>query len=90
MRNGFEVFSRRKQTLSIDNAESRFTVSGPCVFTGKNYSVSGDLDGLIKWLSGELIQRSFPDMNADDREFIISGISPAGWDETFRSGTTTD
>jgi hypothetical protein len=33
--------------------------------------------------NGELIQRAFPNMNADHRELIISGIPPGSWDELF-------
>lgn len=34
------------------------------------------------WLrSGELVQRAFPDLTADQREFLLTGITPAEWDE---------
>lgn len=40
---------------------------------------------LAKYESGEVryIQDAFPYLSADDREFLISGMSPEGWDETF-------
>jgi hypothetical protein len=31
-----------------------------------------------------LIQDVFPELNADEREFMISGTHPACWDEMFK------
>lgn len=33
---------------------------------------------------GALIQNAFPYLNADEREFLKTGITPAEWDETFK------
>jgi len=35
------------------------------------------------WESGTLIQDALPFLDADRREFIMSGITPAMWDEMF-------
>jgi len=35
------------------------------------------------WHSGALVQEAFPDLTKDEREFIISGITKAEWDELF-------
>jgi hypothetical protein len=35
------------------------------------------------WLQGTVAQQAFPDASADDREFIISGITPEEWTATF-------
>ena len=35
------------------------------------------------WQSGELIQNAFPELSADAREFIKTGISPEEWDAMF-------
>ena len=32
------------------------------------------------WLKGELIQNAFPYLSADDREFIMTGITKEEWD----------
>jgi hypothetical protein len=32
------------------------------------------------WQNGELVQRAFPHLNADEREFIKTGITPTEWD----------
>jgi len=67
-----------------DNKDGSVNVSGHCVFTGTPYIVRNIPEAQWqKYLNGELVQRAFPTMSADDREFLISGISPAGWKETF-------
>jgi len=35
------------------------------------------------YLEGALIQDAFPDLSADDREFIMTGIVPEEWDKLF-------
>jgi hypothetical protein len=35
------------------------------------------------WQRGMLVQDAFPDASPEDREFIISGITPEEWTETF-------
>ena len=32
---------------------------------------------------GKLIQNIFPELNADQREFILTGITPKEWSELF-------
>lgn len=34
----------------------------------------------------DLIQNVFPDMSDEDREFILSGITPEVWAQTFPNG----
>ena len=38
------------------------------------------------WLGGTLAQNAFPNLSADDREFIMSGITSEEWDEIFAEG----
>jgi len=41
-------------------------------------------DQLMRYASGEgFIQEIFPNLNADEREFIKSGITPIEWDSLF-------
>ena len=35
------------------------------------------------WLEGALIQDVMPNLSPDEREFIMTGITPAEWDEAF-------
>ena len=36
---------------------------------------------VASWEQGELVQNAMPNLSADEREFIMSGITPTEWDE---------
>ncbi len=38
---------------------------------------------LKRWESGELAQLAFPQLNANQREFIMTGVTQEEWDEMF-------
>lgn len=59
------------------------TIEKKCVFTGKMYKVVVPIEGYSKWRKGMLIQDALPELSAEDREFLISGISPEGWEQAF-------
>lgn len=40
-------------------------------------------EGVRKWRAGELIQNALPMLNEDEREFVLTGISPEMWDDMF-------
>ena len=50
-----------------------YKFTGPCIVTGKPYTVSVPAPGLYKYHQGAFIQVAFPNMPAGDREFLISG-----------------
>ena len=62
---------------------SSVIISGKCVFTGEIYVVIAKKSEYLKWQQGEVIQRAMPSLSKDDREFLISGISPKGWKQAF-------
>ena len=39
--------------------------------------------GITAWESGTYIQDAFPTLNADEREFIKTGITPTMWSSIF-------
>jgi hypothetical protein len=41
------------------------------------------MQGVNAYSSGSLMQDAFPFLSADEREFLISGITPKEWEETF-------
>ena len=41
---------------------------------------------LEDWAAGKNVQNVFPDLSADDREFLMTGITPAEWDAAFGDG----
>jgi len=55
--------------------------------SGKTRIIEIDVtqEQLDQWASGTLIQNAMPNLDDDDREFIMSGITPAEWDELFGS-----
>jgi hypothetical protein len=59
-------------------------------FTGKVNRMEIPLSHLefekrtILWQSGMLIQDAFPMLDAGQREFIKTGITPQEWDEMFK------
>ena len=38
---------------------------------------------LAAWVNGELIQNAMPHLTADQREFMLTGITPAEWQAAF-------
>ena len=65
-------------------------ILGKCVVTGDLYAVECDALVLLDYMlqlaedKAPLIQRVFPEMKSEDREFLISGISPEGWKRMHR------
>ena len=46
-------------------------------------SISDLIQRYEKWIGGDLIQSAFEGYNADQREFIMTGITPEMWNEMF-------
>jgi hypothetical protein len=69
--------------VGLDNGDGTTTVTGKCTFTGEEYSCTVPSQGLKRFLEGEHAQTAMPTVSRDDREFLISGISPAGWKKHF-------
>lgn len=45
---------------------------------------------ITRWHSGELIQRVMPELSADDRELLISGICGSCFDQMFEEDDDDD
>ena len=41
------------------------------------------LEQMASWGQGELVQNAMPNLSADEREFIMTGITPTEWNEMF-------
>ena len=61
-------------------------------FTGKTneMDIPITLDQLERWQNGTLIQIAMPDISADQREFIKTGITQSSWDSMFGQPETSD
>lgn len=69
----------------IQMGDGMIAAEGKCLQTGKIYRTSPfNKMGWERWrYLRQLIQVALPELNADDREFLISGFSPEGWDEIY-------
>jgi hypothetical protein len=59
------------------------TLSKLCSVTGEMFSVTVRDADLAAWKNGMLIQNAMPDLNADEREFVMTRITPAEWDRMW-------
>jgi hypothetical protein len=55
----------------------------PFTFKKKSMAISVTQEQLDLWESGMLIQKAMPNLSADEREFIMTGITPDVWDTMF-------
>jgi len=66
-------------TVSVKGTQCR--ISKKCnVKTAFTYFTDFDIYKWKEWRDGALIQDVWPDMSDDDREFIMTRITPAEWD----------
>jgi len=56
-------------------------------FTGKTQTMDIDVtqEQLDAWQDGELIQNAMPNVSAEEREFIKTGVTPQEWKDMFGS-----
>ena len=48
-----------------------------------NCSAQQYVDGMKAYTDGAMIQNAFPFLNADEREFLMTGTTPSEWDAMF-------
>lgn len=69
------------------NVPNSVFIVGPCARCTREYKIFYPInkinEALMMYQEGKLIQECFPDMNADSREFLISGICPECWKIIF-------
>ena len=63
------------------------TITRKSMLSGEINSMELDVtqEQLDLWQGGKLIQNAFPHLNADEREFIKTGITAQEWDNAFGS-----
>jgi hypothetical protein len=59
------------------------TATKTCSVLGSEYTVRVPLQDYEDWRTGRLAQRAFPYLSSDQREFLMSGTTPAEFDEMF-------
>jgi len=55
------------------------------MFTGIERTLDLDFtaEQLAEWKNGKLIQNAMPNLSADDREFIMTGVTSEEWANEF-------
>lgn len=61
-----------------------------CEVTGSPYVVKVSYSGYKRWKSGALIQNALPELTDDQREFLMSGLTPAEWNKMVQDSETQD
>jgi len=61
----------------------RITVIHPITKNPTTLDLPCTVEQYIAWRDGELIQNAMPNLSADEREFLISGLLPGEYDEMF-------
>lgn len=73
-----------KYTETIEGGKHYYVFTGPCIITKKMYTVKIPGPELYAYNhSGKHIQDAMPSVSADDRQFLMSGHSPEGWEIVF-------
>ena len=63
--------------------ERLFTKTSPIDGVARTMKLEATQEQWDRFDCGELIQRALPHLNDDQREFILTGITPEQWDEAF-------
>ncbi len=71
-------------TETYEDGKHYYIFTGPCLITKKPYSVKVPGSELYAYNQGRYIQDAMPSVSAEDREFLMTGYSPEGWDKIFR------
>lgn len=61
----------------------KISVQRVCPKCGKLQTVKVEQSQYYDYMAGKNIQRAFPDLSADEREILMSGICPECWDKIF-------
>ncbi len=70
--------------MMIRGNAKEVVVEVTCPFCGKVNQLTLPTEGYTAWkLHGILVQNAFPQLSAEDRELLISGICPTCWDGMF-------
>jgi type IV secretory pathway ATPase VirB11/archaellum biosynthesis ATPase len=57
------------------------------MFSGKEHSIEIPVTEaqIEAWQNGVLIQKAMPNLTADQREFLMTGVTPEEWEAEFGS-----
>lgn len=70
--------------ITEDQHLGEITVTKRCSVTGMGYSITAPWQYFFQWLiQRKYIQTIFSSYTEDEREFLISGTTPAEWNATL-------
>ena len=75
----------RTVSETIFNGVAALVISKLCTVKKEIYSVTVAKADVAKWQQGTLLQDAFRYLNADQREFVKTGTTPAEWENIFGS-----
>ena len=61
----------------------KITKTSPFTNTTNVMDINVTQEQYLAWLDGTLIQDAMPNISADEREFIMTGITPQEWDNAM-------
>lgn len=61
-----------------------------CPFCRTKTEIKISAKGYVSWINGDVVQDAFPDMPAEDRELLISGMCYNCQDKTFIDDDDSD
>ena len=67
----------------FDEEAQTATCSKLCDVLDEEYIVTIELSQYEEWRGGRPIQQVMPELNSNEREFLISGMTPAMWDNLY-------
>ena len=69
----------------MNTLENKMLIGRGSILTGSTSEMEIDVTEkqITLWMEGALIQDVMPDLSPDEREFLMTGITPAEWDEMF-------
>jgi hypothetical protein len=67
----------------------KITRKSPLTGITRTKEIDVTIDQILAWEEGELIQNAMPQLSADDREFVKTGITGEEWDQLFGGSEET-
>jgi hypothetical protein len=67
----------------------KITRKSPLTGITRTKEIDVTIDQILAWEEGELIQSAMPQLSADDREFVKTGITGEEWDQLFGGSEET-
>ena len=73
----------RPHLTILSQDETTTHLRGRCPITQDSWELIVDTASMKRWDEGQLVQEAFANLSADDRELLLTGITPRGWDVLF-------